>query len=204
MRSNSDSIYLQKIPDMKLLLLDNHDSFTFNLLQIIREWGKCTCTVLKSEQLINYDINDFDKLMLSPGPGLPQEAPSLLQTIGQAAGHLSILGVCLGHQAIACYFGGKLQKAKTICHGQISEVRLTSVSSPVFKTIPDRFDVGRYHSWVVDPKACGKGIEITAVTRDGTIMAIQHQQMSVYGFQFHPESVMTPLGAQIVRNWLNL
>lgn len=142
--------------------------------------------------------------MISPGPGLPQETPLLFQTIGTAAGRLSILGVCLGHQALACYFGGKLRKAKTICHGEVSEVRLTSIDSPVFKYIPNRFEVGRYHSWVVDPKYLGTGIEVTATTQDGTIMALQHKDMSVYGVQFHPESIMTPLGSQIVRNWLNL
>jgi len=203
-RRSIDIVYLLKFLTVKLLLLDNHDSFTFNLLQIIREWGKCSCTVLKAEQLINYDIRDFDKLMISPGPGLPHETPLLLQTIGKAVGHLSVLGVCLGHQAIACYFGGKLRKAKTICHGEVSEVKLTSIISPVFRSIPGRFDVGRYHSWVVDPNDYGSGMQVTAITKNGTIMALQHQHLPVYGVQFHPESIMTPYGAQIVQNWLNM
>jgi len=197
-------VSLPEIYRMKLLILDNHDSFTFNLVQIVREWGKCNYSVASVDQLLNIDINSFDKVLISPGPGLPDDNPRLNQAIGQAYQRLSILGVCLGHQAIACYFGGKLKKARTICHGESSEVRLGYYSSPIFKLLPKEFNVGRYHSWVVDPKNHGSDLQITAITGNGTIMALQHASLPIYGVQFHPESVMTPHGVRIVRNWLNL
>lgn len=189
---------------MKLLIFDNHDSFTYNLVQIIREWGKCSFDVVADEQFINLDLNDYDKILLSPGPGLPAESLRLLTVIPQCAGRMPIMGVCLGHQAIAVAFGGQLQRARRVVHGEVSLAKKTGISSPLFRGIPDEFEVGRYHSWTVDPSKPGSDIQVTAETADGTIMALQHRTLPVFGVQFHPESVMTPLGAKIVRNWLEL
>lgn len=189
---------------MKLLIFDNHDSFTYNLVQIVDEWGKCSYTVITGEQIINLDVNDYDKLLISPGPGLPTESLRLFSVLQSVVGKMPVLGVCLGHQAIAEYFGGKLLNTRDVFHGQVSDIGLTIYKSPIFKGLPERFPVGRYHSWVVDREQPGKGIQITAVTFEGTVMAIQHETMPIYGVQFHPESVMTPDGGRIVRNWLEL
>lgn len=195
---------LLSFSSMKLLVFDNHDSFTYNLVQIIREWGKCSYSVLTSEKLINIDIMDFDKMLVSPGPGLPSDNPRLMAAIKQASLKMPVLGVCLGHQAIAEAFGGKLVRAKSIYHGEDSLVVVEPCGSELFKGLPGRFSVGRYHSWVVDPRFPSVDLSVTARTEDGTIMALQHKKLPVFGVQFHPESIMTPLGAKLVRNWLEL
>lgn len=189
---------------MKLLIFDNHDSFTYNLVQIVDEWGKCSYTITTGEQIINLDVTDYDKLLISPGPGLPSESLRLFSVLQSVVGKMPVLGVCLGHQAIAEYFGGKLLNTRDVFHGQVSDIGLTMYKSPIFKGLPERFPVGRYHSWVVDRELPGTGIQITAVTFEGTVMAIQHETLPIYGVQFHPESVMTPDGGRIVRNWLEL
>lgn len=187
---------------MKVLVFDNYDSFTYNLVHIVEKILNQKVDVIRNDQLPLEDVAAYDKIILSPGPGIPEEAGLLLPLIKEYAATKSILGVCLGHQAIGEAFGGTLSNLSTVYHGIATDCRLTTVASPLFDGMSDVFRVGRYHSWIVDDKDFPEELEITARDDNGYIMALQHKNYDLQGVQFHPESVLTPEGETILRNWL--
>jgi anthranilate synthase component II len=190
---------------MKILVFDNYDSFTYNLVHLVEKIIQGKVEVHRNDQISLERVKDFDKIILSPGPGIPTEAGLLLPLIRQYASSKSILGVCLGHQAIGEAFGGTLVNLKEVYHGVALPVQVLKPggsASRLFDGMPDRFDVGRYHSWVVAPEGFPAELEITAQDDNGLIMGLQHRNLDIQGVQFHPESVLTPLGEQIVRNWM--
>jgi len=191
---------------MKILVFDNYDSFTYNLVHLVEKILHQRVEVYRNDKLALEKVKEFDKIILSPGPGIPEEAGLLLPLIKEYAASKPILGVCLGHQAIGQAFGGELTNLSTVYHGvalPVNPITGASVSkSFLFNGLPDSFDVGRYHSWVVSEKNFPSELEITARDDNGYIMALQHKNYDVQGVQFHPESVLTPLGEKIMRNWL--
>ncbi len=185
----------------KVLLIDNYDSFTWNLVQILRESGPCSFEVVCNDEILPGDCSIYSHLLLSPGPGIPAESGNLLQIIEQCYTQKPMLGVCLGHQAIAEAMGGRLRRLAEPLHGQKSVIR---VNDPVlFKGFPEKITVGRYHSWVVDPAYLPPMMMTTATDNLGDIMAMRHKYLPVFGVQFHPESILTPFGRQMIVNWLN-
>ncbi len=191
---------------MKILVFDNYDSFTYNLVHLVEKITHMKVDVFRNDQLPLEKVKDYDKIILSPGPGVPEEAGMLLPLIKEYAASKSILGVCLGHQAIGEAFGGKLVNLSTVYHGVATPIQVGSgewgVRSPLFDGLPDTVEVGRYHSWVVSDEAFPASLEITARDDNNYIMALQHKTFDVQGVQFHPESVLTPAGETIMRNWL--
>lgn len=186
---------------MKILLFDNYDSFTYNLLHIIKELGG-DVEVHRNDQISLDEVARFDKIMLSPGPGIPEEAGVLLPLIHRYAPTKSILGVCLGEQAIGQAFGAGLINLTEVHHGVCSDIRLVS-NDPLFAGLEPGFRAGRYHSWAVSKGNFPACLEITAEDAvEGQIMALRHRQYNVKGIQFHPESVLTPKGKTIIENWL--
>lgn len=188
---------------MKILVLDNYDSFTFNLVHLLEKVSGQQAVVVKNDGLSVGDAEAFDRIVLSPGPGLPGEAgimPALLKTY---SGRKPILGVCLGLQAIGEHFGAKLQNLPEVCHGKASEVRLCE-SDPLFAGCPAVFRAGRYHSWVIDRNTIPDDLVITAEDHKGNIMALRHRHFNVRGVQFHPESILSEFGEQIISNWLSM
>lgn len=192
---------IQKKEIMKIVIIDNYDSFTYNLSHLVKEAG-AEVTVLRNDQFQMEELEQFDKILLSPGPGVPQEAGLLLDVIRNYAGRKPILGVCLGEQAIGEVFGGKLINLSEVYHGIQSPVKIIA-DDYLFNGLPTEIPVGRYHSWVVDNNDFPECLQITAVSQEGYIMALRHKTMDVHGIQFHPESVLTPDGKQMIRNWLN-
>lgn len=192
---------IQKKEIMKIVIIDNYDSFTYNLSHLVKEAG-AEVTVLRNDQFQMEELEQFDKILLSPGPGVPQEAGLLLDVIRNYAGRKPILGVCLGEQAIGEVFGGKLINLTEVYHGIQSPVKIIAADY-LFHGLPEEIPVGRYHSWVVDTDGLPECLQITAVSQEGYIMALRHKTMDVHGIQFHPESVLTPDGKQMIRNWLN-
>jgi anthranilate synthase component 2 len=186
---------------MKVVIIDNYDSFTYNLSHLLKELG-AEVTVYRNDQFQLADLEPFDKIVLSPGPGIPSEAGLLLDVIRQYAGRKPILGVCLGEQAIGEAFGGTLTNLSDVFHGVQTPITLT-VPDYVFEGLPKELPVGRYHSWVVDKEGLPDCLEVTAVSQEGYIMALRHRTLDVHGIQFHPESVLTPDGKTIIRNFLN-
>lgn len=186
---------------MKILLLDNYDSFTFNLVHIVKELGY-EIDVVRNDKIALEAVDAYDKILLSPGPGIPEEAGILLPLIERYAPTKSILGVCLGEQAIGQVFGAKLINLQEVYHG-ISSVIDVVADEPLFKGMGNPFMGGRYHSWVVDPENLPECLEATAIERESRqIMALRHKEYDVKGIQFHPESVLTPNGKTIIENWL--
>ena len=188
---------------MKILLLDNYDSFTYNLLHLVKELGATDVTVIRNDQIDLDDVEQYDKIILSPGPGIPSEAGLLLPVIKRYAPTKKILGVCLGHQAIGEAFGGQLTNLTEVFHGIQSQIKILE-HSVLFKGLNNEILVGRYHSWVVSKEASPDCLEITAESAEGQIMALRHRTYEVYGIQFHPESVLTPKGKTILENFLKL
>lgn len=186
---------------MKIIINDNYDSFVYNLSHLIKEFG-VEVTVKRNDQFKLEDIENFDKILLSPGPGIPEEAGLLMDVIRTYAGKKPILGVCLGEQAIGEVFGGKLTNLDDVFHGIQSQIKLT-VSDYLFEGLPSKIKVGRYHSWIVDKNSLPDCLEVTAVSEEGYIMALRHKTLDIRGVQFHPESVLTPDGKQILYNWIN-
>lgn len=187
---------------MKLLIIDNYDSFTYNLVHLVREITGSTPDVKRNDCFHPDEIGAYDKLLLSPGPGIPAEA-GLLMDVLQRYGHTrSILGICLGHQAIACCFGARLINLQQVFHGVQHPVRQV-LADPLFEGVPRNFDAGRYHSWAVDKERLPADLEVIAEDETGLIMGIRHKTHDVRGLQFHPESIMTPHGKQIISNWIN-
>lgn len=187
---------------MKLLVLDNYDSFTYNLVQYIEQLSGVAPAVFRNDKISLDEVEQFDKIILSPGPGLPQESGILMPLIERYAASKSIFGVCLGLQAINCVFGGKLINLDRVYHGVASKIFLTTANDPLFEGLPGEFLAGRYHSWVADPQCLPLDLKITAVDHNQQIMAIRHQRFDLSAVQFHPESILTPLGRAIVANWL--
>lgn len=187
---------------MKILVFDNYDSFTYNLVHLVEKITHIKVDVYRNDQIALEKIKEYDKIILSPGPGIPREAGLLLDVIKEYASTKSILGVCLGHQAIGEAFGGELKNLDTVFHGVATPCQLSS-NSELFKGLPDEIEVGRYHSWVVKDEGFPEVLEVTARDDNNYIMGLQHKTFDVQGVQFHPESVLTPDGEAILRNWLN-
>ena len=187
---------------MKILVIDNYDSFTYNLVHAIKKISGLPVDVFRNDEISLEEIEKYDKIVLSPGPGIPEEAGSLLEIIKEFAPKKSILGVCLGHQAIGEAFGGKLHNMKKVLHGIATPVKLTENKSILFKELPESFDVGRYHSWIVQNENLPICFEVTSYDEEGLIMSMKHKKYDVQSVQFHPESVLTPLGEKMIENWL--
>ena len=187
---------------MKTIIIDNYDSFTYNLSHLVKELG-VDVTVRRNDQFKLSDLEGFDNIILSPGPGIPEEAGLLMEVIRTYAGRKPILGVCLGHQAIGEVFGAKLENLSSVFHGVATEGTQFGID-PIFAGLPQRIVMGRYHSWVVSNEQFPDCLEVTAESDEGQIMALRHRQFNVHGIQFHPESVLTPEGRTIVKNWLSL
>lgn len=186
---------------MKILVFDNYDSFTYNLVHLVEKILHQKVDVYRNDQIPLEDVARYDKIILSPGPGIPEEAGLLLPLIKEYAPTKSILGVCLGHQAIGQAFGGRLVNLSQVYHGVATPIRITK-RTDLFKNLPDTLEVGRYHSWVVGEAGFPGELEITAVDDKGMIMGLRHKKYDVQGVQFHPESVLTPEGEVILQNWL--
>ncbi|MBE9488151.1 MAG: aminodeoxychorismate/anthranilate synthase component II [Bacteroidetes bacterium] len=186
---------------MKILLLDNYDSFTYNLLHIIKETD-AEVDVIRNDKISLDEIAKYDKIILSPGGGIPSEAGILLDLIKQYASTKSILGICLGEQAIAETFGGKLINLDEVIHGIQTPIKIIN-KDYIFEGLPNIFEAGRYHSWIVDKNYLPNCLEITATDNNGDIMAIKHKKYDIRGVQFHPESILTPLGKKIIINFIN-
>jgi anthranilate synthase component 2 len=192
----------------KILVFDNYDSFTYNLVHLVEKITHTKVDVFRNDKIALKDVDKYDKIILSPGPGIPEEAGLLLPLIKQYAPTKTILGVCLGHQAIGQAFGGNLTNLSTVYHGVATNITQKKVApkgtNEVFNNLPADLEVGRYHSWVVDKKGFPEELEITAEDENGFIMALRHKTYDVQGVQFHPESVLTPMGEKILRNWLEI
>lgn len=186
----------------KLLIIDNYDSFTFNLVQIVEQLALCEFEIFKNDQIDIDSLFQYDKILISPGPGLPEEAGTVLRIIKQYSPSKSILGVCLGHQAVGVCFGAKLRNLKKIIHGQSTKTNIIDKNDYLFNGIQNNFDAGRYHSWVLEPESLPEELKVTATDHEGNIMAISHKNHDVKGIQFHPESILTPSGKRLIKNWL--
>lgn len=195
-------LYKQRIKQkqMKTVIIDNYDSFTYNLSHLLKELG-AEVTVVRNDKFKMEDLESFDKIILSPGPGIPSEAGQLLDVIRTYAGKKPILGVCLGHQAIGEVFGARLENLKDVYHGVQTEGTQLG-NDYIFRGLPERVMMGRYHSWVVTRDSMPDVLEVTAMSDDGEIMALRHRQYDIHGIQFHPESVLTPEGHTIINNFL--
>lgn len=187
---------------MKIVIIDNYDSFTYNLAHLVKELGT-EVTVLRNDQFQLDDLEAYHKIILSPGPGIPCEAGLLMDVIRHYATRKPILGVCLGHQAIGEVFGARLENLSDVFHGVATPCRIVS-DDPIFSGLPTNITVGRYHSWVVSRNGLPDCLEVTAVSDEGQIMALKHKTLNVRGIQFHPESVLTPDGKKMLRNWMFL
>ncbi|MEO9210751.1 MAG: aminodeoxychorismate/anthranilate synthase component II [Ginsengibacter sp.] len=190
----------------KILIFDNYDSFTYNLVHIVEKLKNTKVDVFRNDEIELEQIQQYDKIILSPGPGLPAQSGLLIPLIKEFASSKSILGVCLGQQAIAEAFGGSLMNLKTVFHGVATSIKVnsgrTSRVNDIFRDLPNELVVGRYHSWVVNKKDFPKELRITAEDEDREIMALEHPKYDLQAVQFHPESVMTPEGEQMISNWL--
>jgi len=189
---------------MNILVFDNYDSFTYNLVHLVEKIIDGKVTVVRNDEIPLEKVKDYDKIILSPGPGIPEEAGLLLPLIREYATTKSIFGVCLGQQAIGQAFGASLINLKEVYHGVATNVKIIADNGRLFRNMPKELEVGRYHSWVVDEKTLPSELIITARDEEGYIMALQHESYDVSGVQFHPESVLTPQGEQILRNWLEM
>jgi anthranilate synthase component II len=187
---------------MKIVVIDNYDSFTYNLVHAIKKISGLPVDVFRNDQIELEDLEQYDKIVLSPGPGIPEEAGLLLAIIRKYAPTKSILGVCLGHQAIGEAFGGSLTNMNRVLHGIATPVTRTKVPTDLFDGLPEIFQAGRYHSWIVNEADLPECLEVTSYDDKGLIMSMKHTEFDVEGVQFHPESVMTPLGEQMITNWL--
>ncbi|MCC2545301.1 aminodeoxychorismate/anthranilate synthase component II [Hymenobacter sp. BT175] len=188
---------------MKILVLDNYDSFTYNLVQLLRELGYGSQTDVVRNDKIKLDaIEQYDAIMLSPGPGVPSEAGLMPAVIRRYAPTKKMLGVCLGHQGIAESFGASLYNLPAVLHGIATDADIETRQDRLFNGLPARFKVGRYHSWVVAPETLPAELEVTARDANGQILAFRHRTYDVRGVQFHPESILTEHGPQMLKNWL--
>ncbi|TRX72326.1 aminodeoxychorismate/anthranilate synthase component II [Carboxylicivirga sp. M1479] len=187
---------------MKILVLDNYDSFTYNLVHYVEEIINEKVDVFRNDEISIADVANYDKILLSPGPGIPEEAGILKELIASYASSKSILGVCLGCQAIAEVFGGSIRNLNKVYHGVATPVSVLDQNEILFKGLPDTFKAGRYHSWVVNEEDLPKELTITSKEAEGQIMGLRHKDYDVRGVQFHPESVLTEHGKEMIRNWI--
>ena len=185
---------------MKIVIIDNYDSFTYNLSHLVKELG-AEVTVFRNDKFKLHELEKFDKIILSPGPGIPSEAGLLLEVIKAYAGKKPILGVCLGHQAIGEVFGGKLTNLSSVFHGVATPTHICT-DDYIFEGLDKNIEVGRYHSWVVDANELPACLEVTSKSPEGYIMSLRHREYDIRGIQYHPESVLTKAGKTIIRNWL--
>ena len=188
---------------MKILLLDNYDSFTYNLLHVVKELGATDVEVVRNDQIELDEVDRFDKIILSPGPGIPEEAGLLLPIIKRYAPTKSILGVCLGHQAIAESFGASLQQLPHPKHGHESPLTIVDPTDILYHGLTYPVQVGRYHSWIVNPHTLPSCLRISALDEEGHIMSFYHTSLPIRGVQYHPESIITRQGRQMINNWIN-
>ena len=186
---------------MNVVIIDNYDSFTYNLSHLVKELGE-NVAVVRNDQFELPQLQAYDKIILSPGPGIPSEAGLLLDVIRTYAGIKPILGVCLGHQAIAEAFGGQLVNLSDVYHGVATNANILT-EDVLFKGLPQQIEVGRYHSWIVDADTLPQELEITSTSDEGYIMSLRHRHFNIRGIQYHPESVLTPQGKHIIDNWLH-
>lgn len=184
-----------------ILVIDNYDSFTYNLVHLLQEL-KESYVVVRNDKFNLEDVEKYDKILLSPGPGIPEEAGLLLDVIRTYAPTKSILGICLGQQAIAEVFGGKLFNMPKPLHGVATSIHITDPNEPLFQNFPEDSKIGRYHSWAVDPNTLPEDLKVTAVDPNGVIMALTHSKYDVKGMQFHPESILTDNGKTLIANWI--
>ena len=187
----------------KILLFDNYDSFTYNLVHLVEKILHIKVDVYRNDDIAMEKVREYDKIILSPGPGIPEEAGMLLPLIKEYASSKSILGVCLGHQAIAEAFGAELINLETVFHGIATPIKILDRNDPLYKGLDEIVEVGRYHSWIVSDKDLPGTLEITSVDENNYIMGLKHKDFDVQGVQFHPESILTPCGERIIRNWLD-
>lgn len=185
-----------------ILLLDNYDSFTYNLKHLIEKSGEVSVVVVKNDQIHLSELSRYSKLVLSPGPGLPSEAGQMPEVLKACPPEMPILGVCLGLQAIGLHFGARLKNLNRVVHGRASPIRVLEPSN-LFAGCPEVFHAGRYHSWVIDEQSLPPELVITSVDEEGCIMSLRHQSRPVCGVQFHPESILSDCGEKIIGNWLN-
>ena len=188
---------------MKILILDNYDSFTYNLVHMVEKITGNFPAVYRNDEISIEDVDYYDMIMLSPGPGIPDEAGILKDVIRTYAGRKPIFGVCLGLQAITEVFGGKIINLEDVFHGVATEMRVTDPSAIIFKDIPETFLAARYHSWAATDESFPEEIQVTARDEDGLIQAIEHKIFPISAVQFHPESILTDVGEQLVRNFIN-
>jgi anthranilate synthase/aminodeoxychorismate synthase-like glutamine amidotransferase len=186
---------------MEAALIDNNDSFTYNIVELIRKIPWCNLRVISYDQVELSELTKYEKLIISPGPGLPDEFPVLQDIIKVYHTIRPMLGICLGHEAIAQFFGAKLTHLSAVVHGQPKEINVIN-DSVLFRNIPGKFNAGLYHSWVIDIKNLPQELEITGLSEEGNIMCFQHKGLKLYGVQFHPESIITEYGQEIVENFL--
>lgn len=189
---------------MKILVLDNYDSFTYNLVHLIEPLSDAVFEVFRNDEIELADVERFDKILLSPGPGLPSEAGIMAELISMYVARKPILGVCLGLQGITEAFGGKLKNLEVPLHGMETKVFITNKNERIFSGIPEEFTAGHYHSWVADESVLPECLEITARDEFNNIMGLRHKSYDVCGVQFHPESILTPFGKKIIKNWITL
>ncbi|NEM98721.1 anthranilate synthase component II [Pontibacter burrus] len=185
---------------MKVLVIDNYDSFTYNLVHLLQELG-ADVTVRRNDKTTLEEVGNYSKILLSPGPGIPDEAGMLKEIIRKFGPNKSLFGVCLGHQAIGEVFGGKLFNSNEVWHGVAMPTTIVGEDELLFKGLPATFKTGRYHSWLVEQEL-PKCLELTAIDGAGNVMALRHKTYDVRGVQFHPESVLTEFGREIIKNWL--
>lgn len=188
---------------MKILILDNYDSFTYNLVHMVEKITGTYPDVYRNDEITLEEVGDYDLIILSPGPGIPDEAGILKEVIRIYAGKLPIFGVCLGLQAITEVFGGTIINMNEVFHGVATDMKVIQKDAIIFKDIPEVFPAARYHSWIASNENLPESLEITAIDEDGGIMAIQHKNYQVSAVQFHPESILTEVGEQLVRNFIN-
>jgi len=186
---------------MKVLVIDNYDSFTYNLVHYLEDLN-CEVTVFRNDEFTLNEVENFQKILLSPGPGIPDEAGLLKPLIEKYASKKSILGICLGQQAIAEVFGGSLKNLEKVFHGVATNTKIIVENESLFEGLNSEIEVGRYHSWVVNPTTFPDVLEITSLDESGEIMSIRHKIYDVKGVQFHPESILTPEGKAILKNWI--
>ncbi|MEM6765408.1 MAG: aminodeoxychorismate/anthranilate synthase component II [Bacteroidota bacterium] len=190
---------------MKILVLDNYDSFTYNLVHIVRELGYGNqMRVVRNDKISLEEIEEYDKILLSPGPGLPKDAGIMPQLIAKYGKNKHILGICLGHQGISENYGASLFNMPEVLHGVGTSTTVIAGGDPIFEGVPESFQVARYHSWSVDRESLNGQLQLLAVDDENRVMAVKHKQYSVYGLQFHPESVITEHGIQMMKNWLEM
>lgn len=202
MSETQSSHLLRGRGEASIVVIDNYDSFTYNLVHVIKKITGGPVDVFRNDELELADLEKYDKIILSPGPGIPEEAGLLLDIIREYAPKKKMLGVCLGHQAIGEAFGGTLTNMNNVLHGIATPVTKTEIPTGLFDGLPETFMAGRYHSWIVNQEGLPSCLQVTSYDDKGMIMSMKHSEYDVEGVQFHPESVLTPLGEQMIANWL--